>query len=226
MPPASKFRRACILIVLLLLAAIPLHANENCCHVSGWFCQSDEQWQHGFYAFHGLYGYNAGTCQASTASASSQSTSMSPSPTPASPTAETWQTEENCCYADGWNCPQDDEGAWARGYYAYHAGECDQPERWRTNFPIDPAITDPFQYAEEVNKILSTAPHLGARQLFPSTVPEYFDQTLQNQIDNRPDSYNQWREENDIPVVTEQDKVKAKLCLDLGLFCNFGESGA
>ena len=62
--------------------------------------------------------------------------------------------------------------------------------------------------------------------MFPATVPEYFEQGLKNQIDQRPESYKEWRKQTGTPEVTEQDKVKVQLCLNLGLFCKFGESGA
>lgn len=230
-----KIRPSYILMVLLLLALALLSlpsivvsavgAGDNCCHLPGRNCQTDSEWHQGFWDFVNH--------QCLVPEASNLSTSAAAIPTPASPTAETWQVEQNCCYAEDWNCPQNDEGAWARGYYAYHHGECDQPERWDASFPIDPAITDPFEKAEAINEILSTAPHLGERVRFPSSTVaiKTSDGTVHpaknptsddppvvtlDDVQNRNEHLKAWDAKHLDP---EQEKATIKLCLDIPSLC-------
>lgn len=98
---------------------------DNCCYVDRQ-CQSEAEWEAGYWA------YQNGQCPAS----------AQPQPvTSAQPVASVPANVDNCCIIDNLNCVTDFE--WRRGYWAYQVGHCAAPGQHQSTTPALPAASAP-----------------------------------------------------------------------------------
>ena len=106
---------ALIFTLCLLISAIVL-ADNNCCHLPGSDCQTEQDWIRGYYDIRN------NSCPVEAAAGQSEpATPSTPAPAQATePPSDESQAVNNCCFIS-WHCESDAQ--WVSGYYAHQAGD-------------------------------------------------------------------------------------------------------